>query len=662
MPPAARRLVGTRVVLLVAAFVGLIAVPAGAQTATPTPTPTGSPPASPSPSPTATPGPAAPPARAIKPALSCQSDASTRSDFNADGTSDVAIAAPFDDLFNNGDVGSLNVVVGLEGETQPGSGGTSTSGDVLLSPAAPGIPAFKWIFGPGYLFGKGLAAGDFNADGRADLAVGSPGMAVNGLVNSGAVLIFYGDATEVITTKFSQVFHQDRGAMPGLQEKGDSFGWTLAAGDFNGDDVDDLAIGAPGEDIGRVADAGQVTVVYGTSGARSEGGGLTSSTGALEPQLFVQGTNGLIGLAEKADMFGLALAAGNFNGDSLAGPIDELAIGVPHEDWGTRTDAGAVHVIDGSSGGLTGSNQLWVQDKPGVEGSSEAGDLYGCALAAGNFNGDTVGAAPNIVDMEDLAIGVPGEDVGFKDQGGVNVIYALPDGGGLSADFGPGVSQDDEGDQYFLERPGLGGTTETAAANERFGQSVNAQNINPIVSRTPTVVTDPAWELAIGAPGEEGTGGEVFFIGGVRNDGLRDLATTFYTMHQNVSGTHRGGEVGDEFGQGLAFGDYGGDGDVDIVIMGPGDSSCGENHEAAEFLSLGPSFAGASGDAIPRAGAGLTLYGNGMRIGANNGPAPAFVGAGNNSLTRCDMPDGDLYGLEGDPQEGAEFGHTVAGL
>ena len=34
-------------------------------------------------------------------------------------------------------------------------------------------------------------------------------------------------------------------------------------GDFNGDGVDDLVVGVPGEDIGAVADAGVLHVLYG---------------------------------------------------------------------------------------------------------------------------------------------------------------------------------------------------------------------------------------------------------------------------------------------------------------------------------------------------------------------------------------------------------------
>src|ERR671912_1857643 len=39
-----------------------------------------------------------------------------------------------------------------------------------------------------------------------------------------------------------------------------------AAGDFNGDGFADLAVGAPGEDVGAAGDAGAVNVLYGSAG------------------------------------------------------------------------------------------------------------------------------------------------------------------------------------------------------------------------------------------------------------------------------------------------------------------------------------------------------------------------------------------------------------
>ena len=80
------------------------------------------------------------------------------------------------------------------------------------------------------------------------------------------------------------------------------------------------------------------------------------------------------GTAERLDLFGFALAAGNFGGDGAADP----AIGSPLEDIGAIPNAGAVTALYGSAGGPTssGSQAFW-QGTVGVAGTAEAGDLLG---------------------------------------------------------------------------------------------------------------------------------------------------------------------------------------------------------------------------------------------------------------------------------------------
>ncbi|HEV2819000.1 MAG TPA: hypothetical protein VGW11_00685, partial [Solirubrobacteraceae bacterium] len=82
-------------------------------------------------------------------------------------------------------------------------------------------------------------------------------------------------------------------------ESGDFFGDALASGDFDGIDPFDLAIGAPGDSVSGVKDAGAVNVLYGT--AR----GLTTPRG----DLWTQDTPGIMG-GVGTDRFGAALASG----------------------------------------------------------------------------------------------------------------------------------------------------------------------------------------------------------------------------------------------------------------------------------------------------------------------------------------------------------------
>jgi len=60
------------------------------------------------------------------------------------------------------------------------------------------------------------------------------------------VVVLYGSA-DGLATAGAQLWSQDSAGVAGLAEAGDAFGAELAAGDFDADGDDDLAIGVPGE-------------------------------------------------------------------------------------------------------------------------------------------------------------------------------------------------------------------------------------------------------------------------------------------------------------------------------------------------------------------------------------------------------------------------------
>ncbi len=316
-------------------------------------------------------------------------------DFNGDGFADLAVGVPTEDT-TAADAGGVEVLYGS-------SSGLTPQGSQWIDQNAPTIPGSA---GDSYWFGNALAAGDFDKDGYADLAIGIPGETVGTAKYAGGVVILYGSSWGLVLSR-SQHFDQDTPGMPGHAEKGDRFGSTLTTGDFNGDGYMDLAIGVPSEDKGAIISAGMVHVLYGgPSGLR-----VTNN------QWFDQAMSELPGFATRYDFFGNALTAGDFNRDGYS----DLVIGVPGETVSSASRAGGVCIIYGASTGLQVNHNQWFdQDTPGIPDRAEERDLFGNALAAGDLNGDG---------YADLAIGVPSEDTTtVQDAGGVHVLYGTPQG------------------------------------------------------------------------------------------------------------------------------------------------------------------------------------------------------------------------------------------
>ncbi|MEX2393916.1 MAG: esterase, partial [Actinomycetota bacterium] len=103
--------------------------------------------------------------------------------------------------------------------------------------------------------------------------------------------------------KADQVFEQGPGQIRkpevGRAEAGDFFGGSIVVGQFNDGGPVDIAVGAPGEDVGTKPDAGAVRVMY------SRG---SSGVSTVDADFFHQDSKDLDGMAEAGDRFACSLA------------------------------------------------------------------------------------------------------------------------------------------------------------------------------------------------------------------------------------------------------------------------------------------------------------------------------------------------------------------
>ena len=425
-------------------------------------------------------------------------------DFDGDGFEDVVVGAPGE---NPGGAAANAGYVSIRYGSAVGPDATDTVG--LRQAGGSNVEANDF-------FGRSLAVGDFDGDGFDDLVVGTPAEDWGSITNTGMVQIFEGRRGGIQHHATANRFYTAQSfglTMAAYQNTGSA----MAVGDFDNDGYDDLAIGIYGE----ANSAGAVGIVYG------------SPRGLSTKMLFDQADTG-VGMAEARDLFGFALAAGDYDGDGF----DDLAVSAPGETYGSGPQrAGHMTLVYGSAMGIDPEAADGFTQGTGAAGYNS----FGFALASGDFNNDG---------RDDLAMGIPYDDSLAPNAGAVRVSYGTAVG--IASASGQTLSHSTVG-------PG-------AAAYDMFGMELATGDLDG----------DGYDELLIGVPYDDDTapnGGSVDVVqGGAWGLFGGETLTAAPLMASNTN---------DVFGMVLATGDVDGDGDDDVVAGLPSVDALSETSSGA---------------------------------------------------------------------------------
>lgn len=231
---------------------------------------------------------------------------------------------------------------------------------------------------------------------------------------------------------------------------------------------------------------------------------LANATGTFgSAQVWHLDRSDLPGTARSTDRFGSSLVVGDLTGDG----ITDVAVGAPWRRVGSAADAGAAHVIVGSSSGPSGSAVEISQSAGTVPGSPELADVFGSSLAAGHYSSATA---------DWLAVGAPGEDLGTTTAAGsVTLLPGSPSGPDVGA--ARVLSQDTSGILGAAEDHDSWGTLDGAGVAQWPALPAS------MVGRVVTVLPTSAKVLAL------------TFDGGASNAGVASILATL--ADQQVAAT-----------------------------------------------------------------------------------------------------------------------------
>lgn len=253
---------------------------------------------------------------------------SSAGDINGDGFDDVMVGALF---------GRPNRTISA-GETYIIYGSDQPFDAILNASDLDGLNGFQvnGIDQEDFSGAAISAAGDINNDGIDDFIIGASGADPNGNALAGETYVVFGQPTGFGSSLNLSDLDGTNGFVVNGGNRSDLSGYAVsAAGDINGDGIDDILIGSRNASPNGVSAAGGAFIVFGSGAPFSASLNLSQLNGENGFAINGIGVNDLTG--------NVVSAAGDLNGDGL----DDIMVGASLADPDGLNSAGRVYIIYG---------------------------------------------------------------------------------------------------------------------------------------------------------------------------------------------------------------------------------------------------------------------------------------------------------------------------